>query len=251
MTFDNNQLSTILLLVETSQLQEPELSEAWALLKHIQDQQMIETNYPVCDGCDCVAACSNVKDKACLRAVHETGWPAGMLQDDSRALSRHLSNNPNARQEARAAAEQLVQPPTAQPVQPTTGKNYDAGLWSRRNYEAMLEDQANSAQPVHPALTYAELWAKGEAWHDRESLGDDKCEHRTLEVAAYTAGYRAAIAQTHQSAAMPDLVEALRDMLSGWVYIRHSHGDLYGVDWDRSQEKAVKALAAVEPGGMS
>jgi hypothetical protein len=36
--------------------------------------------------------------------------------------------------------------------------------------------------------------------------------------------------------------EALRDMLSGWRYIRQVHGDLYGVGWDRSQIKAEKAL---------
>jgi hypothetical protein len=36
--------------------------------------------------------------------------------------------------------------------------------------------------------------------------------------------------------------EALRDMLSGWRYIRQVHGDLYGVGWDRSQTKAEKAL---------
>lgn len=36
--------------------------------------------------------------------------------------------------------------------------------------------------------------------------------------------------------------EALRDMLSGWKYIRQVHGDLYGVGWDRAQIKAETAL---------
>lgn len=40
------------------------------------------------------------------------------------------------------------------------------------------------------------------------------------------------------------LVEALRDILSGWRYIRESHGDLYGVGWDRAQSKAEAALDA-------
>ena len=44
-------------------------------------------------------------------------------------------------------------------------------------------------------------------------------------------------------AAAPDLLEALQDMLSGWKYIRETHGDLYGVGWDRAQEKAEKAIA--------
>ena len=44
-------------------------------------------------------------------------------------------------------------------------------------------------------------------------------------------------------AAAPELLEALRDMLDGWKYIRQSHGDLYGVGWDRAQEKAETAIA--------
>lgn len=39
-------------------------------------------------------------------------------------------------------------------------------------------------------------------------------------------------------------IEALRDMLAGWKYIRCTHGDLYGVGWDRAQIKAEEALAA-------
>jgi len=38
------------------------------------------------------------------------------------------------------------------------------------------------------------------------------------------------------------LKEALRDMLSGWLYIRAVHGDLPGVGWDRAQNKAEEAL---------
>ena len=34
-----------------------------------------------------------------------TGWPSGMLQDDSQGLSKWLSNTPNARQDARDAAQ--------------------------------------------------------------------------------------------------------------------------------------------------
>jgi len=39
------------------------------------------------------------------------------------------------------------------------------------------------------------------------------------------------------------LREALTDMLSGWAYIRQTHGDLYGVGWDRAENKASAALA--------
>jgi hypothetical protein len=43
--------------------------------------------------------------------------------------------------------------------------------------------------------------------------------------------------------AAPDLLEALQDMLSGWKYIREQHGDLYGVGWDRAQDKATAAIS--------
>lgn len=43
-----------------------------------------------------------------------------------------------------------------------------------------------------------------------------------------------------------ELVDALEDMLSGWRYIRHVHGDLYGVGWDRAQQKAEAALSRLK-----
>ena len=42
--------------------------------------------------------------------------------------------------------------------------------------------------------------------------------------------------------AAPELLAALEDMLSGWKYIRESHGDLYGVGWDRAQDNAESAI---------
>lgn len=39
------------------------------------------------------------------------------------------------------------------------------------------------------------------------------------------------------------LTKALEDMYNGWRYIRQSHGDLYGVGWDRAEFKARDALA--------
>jgi len=51
------------------------------------------------------------------------------------------------------------------------------------------------------------------------------------------------IADAHLIAAAPELYEALIDMFNGWQYIRQSHGDLYGVGWDRAEDKARAALA--------
>ena len=46
---------------------------------------------------------------------------------------------------------------------------------------------------------------------------------------------------------LAEMRAALADMLSGWRYIRESHGDLYGVGWDRAQGKAENALG-LQPG---
>lgn len=66
--------------------------------------------------------------------------------------------------------------------------------------------------------------------------------------------YRAAIAARPTGPDVPKLLEpaalvtitdAMRDMLNGWKYIRETHGDLYGVGWDRAQEKMESALRLV------
>lgn len=43
-------------------------------------------------------------------------------------------------------------------------------------------------------------------------------------------------------AAAPEMLKALEDILSGWLYIRQVHGDLSEVGWDRAQEKAESAI---------
>jgi hypothetical protein len=48
--------------------------------------------------------------------------------------------------------------------------------------------------------------------------------------------------------AFDDMLEALKDMLSGWEYIRLHYGDLPGVGWDRAQAAAEAAIAKAEGG---
>lgn len=62
------------------------------------------------------------------------------------------------------------------------------------------------------------------------------------------AGIRGATPEIRKSrarliAAAPDLVEAAKDALSGWRYIRSQHGDLYGVGWDRVEAALSAALS--------
>tara|TARA_R110000868_G_C10374885_1_gene718775 strand:+ start:335 stop:511 length:177 start_codon:yes stop_codon:yes gene_type:complete len=54
------------------------------------------------------------------------------------------------------------------------------------------------------------------------------------------------LANARLIAAAPELLAALEDMLNGWRYIRSTHGDLYGVGWDRAQEKAEAAIAKAD-----
>jgi hypothetical protein len=48
---------------------------------------------------------------------------------------------------------------------------------------------------------------------------------------------------THPVKELTDEVkDTLMDVLSGWKYIRECHGDLYGVGWDRVEEKLEAIL---------
>lgn len=48
--------------------------------------------------------------------------------------------------------------------------------------------------------------------------------------------------------AAPEMYEALKDILSGWKYIRMAHGDLPGVGWNRAQKAAESAISKAEGG---
>ena len=52
--------------------------------------------------------------------------------------------------------------------------------------------------------------------------------------------FRIAFCPLHEAA--PDLLEALKDMVSGWRYIRQQHGDLPGVGWNRAEKNAIAAI---------
>jgi hypothetical protein len=83
------------------------------------------------------------------------------------------------------------------------------------------------------------------------TCGEKWCHHcfQAEEVAPCDGGEekrardeeKAALDRLH--AAAPDLLEALKDALAGWRYIREHHGDLYGVGWDRVEEAARAAIA--------
>lgn len=51
----------------------------------------------------------------------------------------------------RAPAAAVPQGWNLVPAEPHTGSNYEAGLWSRRNWDAALEDQASAPQPPEAA----------------------------------------------------------------------------------------------------
>lgn len=71
------------------------------------------------------------------------------------------------------------------------------------------------------------------------SLGSAICD-ATSHYSVFDKATR--IANLDLIAAAPELLEALQDMLSGWKYIRQTHGDLYGVGWDRAEQKATEAI---------
>lgn len=43
------------------------------------------------------------------------------------------------------------------------------------------------------------------------------------------------------------VLDALKDARSGWRCIREDHGDLYGIGWDRVEQKLTEAIARLSP----
>ena len=76
-------------------------------------------------------------------------------------------------------------------VEPITGANYYNGLWSRRNWEAALEDQAVAPQPPEAAPVQlsepvANLWQHRETGRTRVVMPDaiTDCDARWQHVGA-------------------------------------------------------------------
>lgn len=83
-------------------------------------------------------------------------------------------------------------------------------------------------------------------WMDRaeEFRGMASADDERARAAAAKAGVPYVGCDTADMLAdkIQELRAALHDMLAGWRYIRSTHGDLYGVGWDRAQQKAEAAL---------
>jgi hypothetical protein len=94
------------------------------------------------------------------------------------------------------------------------------------------------------AQVFFDLLAKYFA--DRLKQEREKEREACAQVVEDYAGHGDAESDARLIAAAPELLAALRDLLSGWMYIREIHGDLYGVGWDRAQEKALAAIAKSE-----
>ena len=62
-------------------------------------------------------------------------------------------------------------------------------------------------------------------------------------IAAAPSMHAELTARRARDADVEALVAAAKDMRSGWEYIRDTHGDLYGVGWDRAQDAIDAALA--------
>lgn len=80
-------------------------------------------------------------------------------------------------------------------------------------------------------------WSYGRTTHGAIHVYD-----RHGSQIAFVVGRKGQEATGRLIAAAPSMLAALEDMLSGWKYIRESHGDLYGVGWDRAQDNAEAAI---------
>ena len=85
----------------------------------------------------------------------------------------------------------------------------------------------------------------GVMWDKNNMRYVSTCNHPNYPLAFHASRFEAyQAAHAAQQKRVEELEAALRDMLSGWRYIRETHGDLYGVGWDRAQEKSEQALSA-------
>jgi hypothetical protein len=97
------------------------------------------------------------------------------------------------------------------------------------------------------------LWEEIRRQHGRDvpAIAADRIlallqpDPRDAEIARLRAEDKRLLAYTDFLRAENDrLREALQDAMSGLRWIRAIHGDLYGVEWDRVEKKARRALAA-------
>jgi hypothetical protein len=94
-------------------------------------------------------------------------------------------------------------------------------------------------QPEAPQLTESSELRRLQA--ENERLHQINQSH---EMKLSVRGYEIQIKDL--KAVNAELLDALKDMHGGWKYIRETHGDLYGVGWDRAQKKAEAAIAKAE-----
>jgi hypothetical protein len=108
---------------------------------------------------------------------------------------------------------------------------FDPSDWSKERYP----DQAVIPLYTHPTKTLTtELQALLDSVNGDCYLGKEKEEVLVSQIKKQ---------YSEPAKTLTDEVkDALMDALSGWKYIRHSHGDLYGVGWDRVEEKLEAIL---------
>ena len=91
-----------------------------------------------------------------------TGWPPGMLQDDSRELSQALASKPDARMHAREAAEGwalVPKEPTREMMLAAFAVPLDEPDWLTKRYRAML-----ASSPQSPPVVEATPWTEMTPW---------------------------------------------------------------------------------------
>lgn len=102
---------------------------------------------------------------------------------------------------------------------------------------------------VQCATELRRLHAENEALRSTLASSCDEERQQLWEATSGGGCSRALDAEAAREAdreAMRMALEALEDMNNGWKYIRSMHGDLYGVGWDRAQDKADAAIKALE-----
>jgi hypothetical protein len=108
-----------------------------------------------------------------------------------------------------------------------------------------------SEQPKHTPGDWHAEYSAGVVGYAEWLVIRDGCKHAIAQDILDPETGLPSEANARLISAAPELLEALKDMLSGWRYIRQdpAHRNIYGVGWDRAQEKAEAAIAKAEGRG--
>ena len=114
---------------------------------------------------------------------------------------------------------------------------------SNHRYQCTESNEPNQRGSIytHPVKEHFEDEPQAEELHEIMQSNTHPVEEQD-ESFDRTASHMAGEYVSYKPELTDEVKDALMDALLGWKYIRECHGDLYGVGWDRVQDKLEAIL---------